>query len=61
MVTRYEDVLGVFKDPRFSVDLRKGTDPGMRLNSRWMPRAYRVLQSMLCEVVAQRAEACPTP
>lgn len=41
----------VWREGGFELDTPDGKDEG----------AYRVLQSMLCEVVAQRAEACPTP
>lgn len=41
----------VWREGGYELNTPDGRDEG----------SYRILQSMLCEVVAQRAEACPTP
>src|SRR5574341_439466 len=48
LVTRYEDVLAVLKDPRFSNDMRKSRMTGSdRMNRRWMPRIFQSFQNMM--------------
>ena len=48
MVTRYEDVQAIFKDPRFSTDMRRrgSGDINGGLN-RWMPRSVRILGNQM--------------
>ncbi len=47
-VTRYEDVLAVLKDPRFSNEHRKVSDKKDITEARWMPSIFRAfLNSMI--------------
>jgi cytochrome P450 PksS len=43
-VTRYEDVVTILKDPRFSNEYRAGTQPNP-FAAWWMPRVFRALQT----------------
>jgi cytochrome P450 len=49
LVTRYQDVWLVLKDPRFSSDQRKGGSAGLQwLDQPWVPRIFRsVLHAMI--------------
>jgi cytochrome P450 len=48
MITRYEDVAAVFKDPRFSTDMRRSGGGNMRgMLSRWMPDSIQVLGNQM--------------
>lgn len=49
VVTRYEDVVNVLKDPRFSTEFRAGTRPNPFIAS-WTPRLFRVLQTSMLRV-----------
>jgi cytochrome P450 len=48
MITRYEDVAAIFKDPRFSTDMRRRRSGDINANvSRWTPRSMRVLGNQM--------------
>lgn len=47
LVLRYQDVVGVLKDPRFSSDIRRAGGHPDWLTSRWVPRAFRVMQDSM--------------
>lgn len=47
MITRYDDVAAVFKDPRFSTDMRRRTGGARSALSRWLPTSVRVLGNQM--------------
>jgi cytochrome P450 len=46
-LTRYDDVMAVLKDPRFSSDMRKRPAPKTWRNRIWMPNIFRTLQDSM--------------
>ncbi len=47
MITRYDDVAGVFKDPRFSTDMRKRGGDVTAALARWLPTSLRILGNQM--------------
>lgn len=47
LVTRYEDVVAVLKDPRFSSDRRNLSDGGDRLDRWWTPKIFRAFSDSM--------------
>jgi cytochrome P450 len=47
LVTRYEDIVALLNDPRFSSDRRNLADDGDRLNQWWMPKIFRALMDSM--------------
>lgn len=46
LLTRHDDVLAALKDPRYSTDFSRSRNGRVQVMvSRWMPRAFRALQS----------------
>jgi cytochrome P450 PksS len=46
-ITRYDDVMAVLKDPRFSSDMRKRATQKTWRNRIWMPNIFRALQDSM--------------
>jgi cytochrome P450 PksS len=47
VITRYNDVAAVLKDPRFSADQRNARLGGEREHPRWLPRIFRLLSTSM--------------